>query len=119
MTPHGYPETFEEYAKYLNLTPEEYRRILYWSINFLNDNIPEDAVLAGSYTNIPANGVKNMIESYQAILWAQSEYFTQDRKVSLPGPWVELDMETNTFKVLKEPPGYLKERVANDGTFIK
>lgn len=99
-------KTIEDLAKYLNVDIEKAKSLCFWVVDFLMDDIPQNAVDAGMY-HLPAYvGDVKAIEAYQAILWGAYEEKVEGNKAEAAGPWVTID-PVNGFLIHKERPIYV------------
>lgn len=94
-----------EKFKSLNLTDNQIGYVSLFLIDYLMDNVTEAAIDCGAYHNMPANGDKNMIESYRSILWAMYEEINGDTPEP-EGPWVAID-PVNGITVHQQRPKYV------------
>lgn len=92
----------EYISKKTGIPVDKVESAMFWIVDHLMENISDDAINCGAYYNLQANGDKNMIESYKAILWAQYEEI-DGQKPQSPGPWVTVDL-INGIGVHKERP---------------
>jgi hypothetical protein len=94
-------------AEKLRMTEDQSKSMVFHVVDFLMDNIPDEAIDAGAYHNIPANGDRNMIESYKAILWASFEKL-DGQKPEAKGPWVHIDSSGISVTKERYPKGIVE-----------
>lgn len=99
-------KTIEELAAYLKVDLKRAQSICFWVVDFLMDDVPQNAVDAGMY-HLPAYvGDKRAVEVYQAILWGSYEEKVEGNKAEAQGPWVTID-PVNGVGIHNERPRYV------------